>query len=156
MTFPWCRMQLPVAHVLGSSGNFWQDKSCIIFFFYCILIARSTFGKFSKFLCFCSDAASRWQYRSIPEDMQPEIWIAQELRRIGDEFNASYCPRRVIFFYIFTLVSISLYASFKRKKLISGNTFWGYRRCKYIKLHKYVCVWRYNTKILVTRCYLNI
>uniref|UniRef100_A0A7M4F1P7 BCL2 like 11 n=1 Tax=Crocodylus porosus TaxID=8502 RepID=A0A7M4F1P7_CROPO len=38
--------------------------------------------------------ASRWQYRSIPEDMQPEIWIAQELRRIGDEFNASYCPRR--------------------------------------------------------------
>ncbi|KYO18412.1 bcl-2-like protein 11 isoform C [Alligator mississippiensis] len=40
------------------------------------------------------DHASRWQYRSIPEDMQPEIWIAQELRRIGDEFNASYCPRR--------------------------------------------------------------
>ncbi|XP_019371653.1 PREDICTED: bcl-2-like protein 11 isoform X7 [Gavialis gangeticus] len=38
--------------------------------------------------------SSRWQYRSIPEDMQPEIWIAQELRRIGDEFNASYCPRR--------------------------------------------------------------
>uniref|UniRef100_A0A803SRF0 Bcl-x interacting BH3 domain-containing protein n=1 Tax=Anolis carolinensis TaxID=28377 RepID=A0A803SRF0_ANOCA len=27
--------------------------------------------------------------------MQPEIWIAQELRRIGDEFNASHCPRRV-------------------------------------------------------------
>uniref|UniRef100_A0A8C3Q5R4 Uncharacterized protein n=1 Tax=Geospiza parvula TaxID=87175 RepID=A0A8C3Q5R4_GEOPR len=28
---------------------------------------------------------------------RPEIWIAQELRRIGDEFNASYCPRRVTF-----------------------------------------------------------
>ncbi|KAM6460978.1 bcl-2-like protein 11 isoform 1-T1 [Liasis olivaceus] len=38
--------------------------------------------------------ASRWQSRPIPEDMRPEIWIAQELRRIGDEFNASYCPRR--------------------------------------------------------------
>nr|2VM6_B Chain B, BCL-2-LIKE PROTEIN 11 [Homo sapiens] len=23
-------------------------------------------------------------------DMRPEIWIAQELRRIGDEFNAYY------------------------------------------------------------------
>ncbi|XP_014376019.2 bcl-2-like protein 11 isoform X4 [Alligator sinensis] len=43
---------------------------------------------------YLSAMASRWQYRSIPEDMQPEIWIAQELRRIGDEFNASYCPRR--------------------------------------------------------------
>ncbi|NXU47222.1 B2L11 protein, partial [Turnix velox] len=30
----------------------------------------------------------------MPGDIQPEIWIAQELRRIGDEFNASYCPRR--------------------------------------------------------------
>uniref|UniRef100_A0ABM5FHJ5 Bcl-2-like protein 11 isoform X5 n=1 Tax=Pogona vitticeps TaxID=103695 RepID=A0ABM5FHJ5_9SAUR len=38
--------------------------------------------------------ASRWQSQPIPEDMQPEIWIAQELRRIGDEFNASHCPRR--------------------------------------------------------------
>ncbi|XP_043400139.1 bcl-2-like protein 11 isoform X14 [Chelonia mydas] len=38
--------------------------------------------------------ASRWESPSIREDMQPEIWIAQELRRIGDEFNASYCPRR--------------------------------------------------------------
>uniref|UniRef100_A0A8D2NVM3 Bcl-x interacting BH3 domain-containing protein n=1 Tax=Zosterops lateralis melanops TaxID=1220523 RepID=A0A8D2NVM3_ZOSLA len=28
------------------------------------------------------------------EEVQPEIWIAQELRRIGDEFNASYCPRK--------------------------------------------------------------
>ncbi|XP_043400133.1 bcl-2-like protein 11 isoform X8 [Chelonia mydas] len=40
------------------------------------------------------DHASRWESPSIREDMQPEIWIAQELRRIGDEFNASYCPRR--------------------------------------------------------------
>ncbi|XP_044866734.1 bcl-2-like protein 11 isoform X8 [Mauremys mutica] len=39
-------------------------------------------------------SASRWESPSIREDMQPEIWIAQELRRIGDEFNASYCPRR--------------------------------------------------------------
>uniref|UniRef100_A0A803VLS8 Bcl-x interacting BH3 domain-containing protein n=1 Tax=Ficedula albicollis TaxID=59894 RepID=A0A803VLS8_FICAL len=31
---------------------------------------------------------------AVPE-VQPEVWIAQELRRIGDEFNASYCPRRV-------------------------------------------------------------
>ncbi|XP_010573190.1 PREDICTED: bcl-2-like protein 11 isoform X2 [Haliaeetus leucocephalus] len=38
--------------------------------------------------------ASRWQSHSLAEDVQPEIWIAQELRRIGDEFNASYCPRR--------------------------------------------------------------
>ncbi|XP_065445980.1 bcl-2-like protein 11 isoform X9 [Chrysemys picta bellii] len=40
------------------------------------------------------DHASRWESPSVREDMQPEIWIAQELRRIGDEFNASYCPRR--------------------------------------------------------------
>ncbi|XP_028924141.1 bcl-2-like protein 11 isoform X5 [Ornithorhynchus anatinus] len=38
--------------------------------------------------------ASIRQPQSVPEDMRPEIWIAQELRRIGDEFNASYCPRR--------------------------------------------------------------
>ncbi|XP_007424486.1 bcl-2-like protein 11 isoform X1 [Python bivittatus] len=43
--------------------------------------------------------ASRWQSRPIPEDMRPEIWIAQELRRIGDEFNASYCPRRGLLDY---------------------------------------------------------
>ncbi|XP_023778817.1 bcl-2-like protein 11 [Cyanistes caeruleus] len=42
-------------------------------------------------------AASRWQSQSAAEEVQPEIWIAQELRRIGDEFNASYCPRRVTF-----------------------------------------------------------
>ncbi|KAM7079177.1 bcl-2-like protein 11 isoform 2-T3 [Molossus nigricans] len=30
----------------------------------------------------------------LPADLRPEIWIAQELRRIGDEFNAYY-PRRV-------------------------------------------------------------
>ncbi|NXI00167.1 B2L11 protein, partial [Pachycephala philippinensis] len=44
-----------------------------------------------------SAMASRWQSHSPAEEVQPEIWIAQELRRIGDEFNASYCPRRVTF-----------------------------------------------------------
>ncbi|XP_062979987.1 bcl-2-like protein 11 isoform X2 [Elgaria multicarinata webbii] len=41
-----------------------------------------------------SAMASNWQSQPIPEDIRPEIWIAQELRRIGDEFNASYSPRR--------------------------------------------------------------
>uniref|UniRef100_A0A8D0FSN5 Bcl-x interacting BH3 domain-containing protein n=1 Tax=Strix occidentalis caurina TaxID=311401 RepID=A0A8D0FSN5_STROC len=44
----------------------------------------------------------------------PEIWIAQELRRIGDEFNASYCPRRVTFIF---LLSISLHMASKREKI---------------------------------------
>ncbi|XP_066481169.1 bcl-2-like protein 11 isoform X1 [Tiliqua scincoides] len=43
---------------------------------------------------YLSSMASRRQAQPIPEDMRPEIWIAQELQRIGDEFNASYCPRR--------------------------------------------------------------
>ena len=34
------------------------------------------------------------QSQAVPADTRPEIWIAQELRRIGDEFNAYY-PRRV-------------------------------------------------------------
>ncbi|XP_069440077.1 bcl-2-like protein 11 isoform X7 [Ovis canadensis] len=38
--------------------------------------------------------ASMRQSQAIPADTRPEIWIAQELRRIGDEFNAYY-PRRV-------------------------------------------------------------
>ncbi|XP_020941488.1 bcl-2-like protein 11 isoform X5 [Sus scrofa] len=38
--------------------------------------------------------ASMRQSQAEPADMRPEIWIAQELRRIGDEFNAYY-PRRV-------------------------------------------------------------
>ncbi|XP_045406045.1 bcl-2-like protein 11 isoform X5 [Lemur catta] len=38
--------------------------------------------------------ASMRQFQAEPADMRPEIWIAQELRRIGDEFNAYY-PRRV-------------------------------------------------------------
>nr|XP_004651819.1 bcl-2-like protein 11 isoform X3 [Jaculus jaculus] len=38
--------------------------------------------------------ASIRQSQEEPTDMRPEIWIAQELRRIGDEFNAYY-PRRV-------------------------------------------------------------
>nr|XP_025723970.1 bcl-2-like protein 11 isoform X6 [Callorhinus ursinus] len=38
--------------------------------------------------------ASMRQSQAVPADIRPEIWIAQELRRIGDEFNAYY-PRRV-------------------------------------------------------------
>ncbi|KAG8444076.1 hypothetical protein GDO86_009314 [Hymenochirus boettgeri] len=30
-------------------------------------------------------------------NMRPEIWIAQELRRIGDDFNTLFHPRRAIF-----------------------------------------------------------
>ncbi|XP_061287429.1 bcl-2-like protein 11 isoform X8 [Bos javanicus] len=37
--------------------------------------------------------ASMRQSQAVPADTRPEIWIAQELRRIGDEFNAYY-PRR--------------------------------------------------------------
>ncbi|XP_077192181.1 bcl-2-like protein 11 isoform X4 [Paroedura picta] len=44
--------------------------------------------------------ASGRQSQSMPEDTRPEIWIAQELRRIGDEFNASYCPRRGFLDYL--------------------------------------------------------
>uniref|UniRef100_A0A8C2TYI5 Bcl-x interacting BH3 domain-containing protein n=1 Tax=Coturnix japonica TaxID=93934 RepID=A0A8C2TYI5_COTJA len=60
------------------------------------------------------------QRSAPPAEIQPEIWIAQELRRIGDEFNASYCPRRVIFSYFYFPF---LYArSLKGKSLIiSGN-----------------------------------
>ncbi|XP_074023010.1 bcl-2-like protein 11 isoform X2 [Numenius arquata] len=65
-----------------------------------------------------SAMASRWQSHSLAEDVQPEIWIAQELRRIGDEFNASYCPRRVTFIF---LLSISLHTVSKREKL---NHLW--------------------------------
>lgn len=39
------------------------------------------------------------QSPALPMDLRPEIWIAQELRRIGDEFNAYY-PRRVTMFYL--------------------------------------------------------
>ncbi|XP_035177540.1 bcl-2-like protein 11 isoform X2 [Oxyura jamaicensis] len=46
---------------------------------------------------YLSAMASRWRSHSLAEEIQPEIWIAQELRRIGDEFNASYCPRRSIY-----------------------------------------------------------
>nr|XP_035962389.1 bcl-2-like protein 11 isoform X6 [Halichoerus grypus] len=38
--------------------------------------------------------ASMRRSQAVPADTRPEIWIAQELRRIGDEFNAYY-PRRV-------------------------------------------------------------
>uniref|UniRef100_A0A8C6R037 BCL2 like 11 n=2 Tax=Nannospalax galili TaxID=1026970 RepID=A0A8C6R037_NANGA len=43
---------------------------------------------------YLSAMASIRQSQEEPADIRPEIWIAQELRRIGDEFNASY-PRRV-------------------------------------------------------------
>ncbi|XP_073906351.1 bcl-2-like protein 11 isoform X2 [Castor canadensis] len=43
---------------------------------------------------YLSAMASMRQSQVEPMDMRPEIWIAQELRRIGDEFNAYY-PRRV-------------------------------------------------------------
>lgn len=69
-------------------------------------------------LCFLLCAASRWRSHSLAEEIQPEIWIAQELRRIGDEFNASYCPRRVILLF---LLSISLRTVSKREKL---NHIW--------------------------------
>ncbi|XP_054557840.1 bcl-2-like protein 11 isoform X3 [Talpa occidentalis] len=42
---------------------------------------------------YLSAMASMRQSQAVPADMRPEIWIAQELRRIGDEFNAYY-PRR--------------------------------------------------------------
>uniref|UniRef100_A0A8B9T738 BCL2 like 11 n=1 Tax=Anas platyrhynchos TaxID=8839 RepID=A0A8B9T738_ANAPL len=61
---------------------------------------------------YLSAMASRWRSHSLAEEIQPEIWIAQELRRIGDEFNASYCPRRVIFLF---LLSISLHLVSKRE-----------------------------------------
>nr|KAF6446013.1 BCL2 like 11 [Rousettus aegyptiacus] len=41
-----------------------------------------------------SAMASLRQSQALPVDLRPETWIAQELRRIGDEFNESY-PRRV-------------------------------------------------------------
>lgn len=56
-----------------------------------------TDGKQCDFCSVCSDAASMRQSQAEPADMRPEIWIAQELRRIGDEFNAYY-PRRVMLF----------------------------------------------------------
>nr|XP_048315653.1 bcl-2-like protein 11 isoform X5 [Myodes glareolus] len=37
--------------------------------------------------------ASIRQSQEEPADIRPEIWIAQELRRIGDEFNESYTRR---------------------------------------------------------------
>nr|XP_040126612.1 bcl-2-like protein 11 isoform X1 [Ictidomys tridecemlineatus] len=45
---------------------------------------------------YLSAMASMRESQAEPADMRPEIWIAQELRRIGDEFNLYY-PRRVFF-----------------------------------------------------------
>ncbi|XP_034856932.1 bcl-2-like protein 11 isoform X4 [Mirounga leonina] len=41
-----------------------------------------------------TERTSMRRSQAVPADTRPEIWIAQELRRIGDEFNAYY-PRRV-------------------------------------------------------------
>ena len=59
-------------------------------------------GKQCDFCSVCFHAASMRQSQAVPADTRPEIWIAQELRRIGDEFNAYY-PRRVndVFFTSF-------------------------------------------------------
>ncbi|KAM5253572.1 bcl-2-like protein 11 isoform 12-T17 [Hipposideros larvatus] len=43
---------------------------------------------------YLSAMANLRQPQDFPVDLRPEIWIAQELRRIGDEFNACY-PQRV-------------------------------------------------------------
>ncbi|XP_053444684.1 bcl-2-like protein 11 isoform X2 [Nycticebus coucang] len=45
---------------------------------------------------YLSAMASMRQSQADPADLRPEMWIAQELRRIGDEFNAYY-PTRVFF-----------------------------------------------------------
>lgn len=61
-----------------------------------LLPARLSTGSWKRCnSCFCSGAASMRQSQALPADLRPEMWIAQELRRIGDEFNASY-PRRVM------------------------------------------------------------
>ncbi|NWI62663.1 B2L11 protein, partial [Todus mexicanus] len=103
----------------GSPGPFATRSPLFIFVRRSPLLSRSSSGYFSfeaerspaaplacdkatqtpsppcQALSHCLSAmASRWPSPSLAEDLQPEIWIAQELRRIGDEFNASYCPRR--------------------------------------------------------------
>ena len=76
------------------------------------------YGKQCDFCSVCSDAASMRQSQAVPADMRPEIWIAQELRRIGDEFNAYY-PRRVMMFSL-PPFSLTPYLSlpFKKKRLV--------------------------------------
>lgn len=68
----------------------------------------------------------------MPEDTRPEIWIAMELRRIGDEFNASYCPRRVSFntlFFLFWLQSRSVALPQTRKVLQGPLSLFVRLRC---------------------------
>ncbi|NXN86431.1 B2L11 protein, partial [Bombycilla garrulus] len=95
-----------------SPGPFATRSPLFIFVRRSPLLPRSSSGYFSfdaercdkatqtpsppcQALSHCLSAmASRWQSQSPADEVQPEIWIAQELRRIGDEFNASYCPRR--------------------------------------------------------------
>ncbi|XP_059973079.1 bcl-2-like protein 11 isoform X4 [Mesoplodon densirostris] len=74
---------------------------------------------------YLSAMASMRQSQAVPADMRPEIWIAQELRRIGDEFNAYY-PRRVMMFSLLPF-SLTPYLSLpfkkekKRKEKTSNN-----------------------------------
>jgi hypothetical protein len=57
----------------------------------CGVLSVVDLGVISGF--FASRAASIRQSQEEPEDLRPEIRIAQELRRIGDEFNETYTRR---------------------------------------------------------------
>ncbi|MGH0150015.1 UNVERIFIED_CONTAM: hypothetical protein FKN15_026360 [Acipenser sinensis] len=48
------------------------------------------FGAFSADMPQGSPGPYRPRSLLMPADMQPEVWVAQELRRIGDEFNCLY------------------------------------------------------------------
>ncbi|ELK14836.1 Bcl-2-like protein 11 [Pteropus alecto] len=102
----------------ASPGPFATRSPLFIFVRRCSLLSRSSSGYFSfdtdrspaPMSCdkstqtpsppcqalnhYLSAMASLRQSQALPADLRPETWIAQELRRIGDEFNASY-PRRV-------------------------------------------------------------
>lgn len=79
------------------------------------------YEKQHDFCSVCSAAASMRQSQAVPADMRPEIWIAQELRRIGDEFNAYY-PRRVMMFYLLLLLTPSPSPQFFFFKVTSKNS----------------------------------
>ncbi|XP_006156707.1 bcl-2-like protein 11 isoform X8 [Tupaia chinensis] len=68
---------------------------------------------------YLSAMASMRQFQAEPADLRPEIWIAQELRRIGDEFNAYY-PRRVMMFLFYPFLLTPLPAVLI-KKVPSNN-----------------------------------
>lgn len=60
------------------------------------------------------------QSQAVPADMRPEVWIAQELRRIGDEFNASY-PRRVMLFSLILFLPMPSPQQHIKKKTVTSN-----------------------------------